>query len=153
MTEERRWTEEAVADLRKKLVDLSKRSPLIAFKHGGRGASHLRIVDERPDLLFDALAEDAMGFEPLPGEDDTPKDEQTPAFRIAYERARLIDDDFLAATDKLGDDERDARAWQEAERALRAKVRQQLNLPPLPAHGVMEGPRSRRMGRRGLRQS
>lgn len=131
MTDERRWAEEAVASLRRKLIDLGKRNPLIAFKHGGRATLHVRIVDERPDLLFQALDEGSMGFEPLPGEDQTPKDEQTPTFRIAYERARLTDEAFLAATEKLGDDEEDARAWQDAERLLRAKIREQLALPPL----------------------
>lgn len=131
MNDERRWAEEAVAGLRKKLIDLSKRNPLVAFKHGGRSASHLRIVDERPDLLFQALDDGSVGFEPLPGEDQTPKDEQTPSFRIAYERARLTDEAFLAATENLGDDEKDARAWQDAERALRAEIRRQLGLPPL----------------------
>lgn len=131
MTDARRWTEQAVAALRTKLIDLSKKNPLISFKHGGRSVTLLRIVDERPDLLTKAIDAGAVGFEPLPGEDETPKDETTPGFRIAYERARLIDETFLAATDKLGDDERDARAWQEAERALRVAVRASLGLPPL----------------------
>jgi hypothetical protein len=72
-----------------------------------------------------------MGFEPLPGQDTTPRDEATDAFRIAYENALLVDETFLAATEKLGDDERDAEAWQRAERALRARVRAALGLPPL----------------------
>lgn len=131
MNDERRWTEEAVAKLRTKLLDLTKKNPLISFKHGGRGALHLRFVDERPDLLFEALQEGTVGFEPLPDEEVTPKDETTPTFAIAYERARLTDPAFLAATEKLGDDERDARAWQTAERALRAEVRRQLGLPAL----------------------
>ena len=131
MTEARRWTEEAVASLRTKLIDLGKKSPLISFKHGGRSASILRIVDERPDLLCAAIAKGAVGFEPLPAEDETPRDELTPAFKIAYERARLTNEAFLAATDKLGDDERDAKGWQQAERALRAEVRRQLGLPAL----------------------
>ena len=131
MTEARRWTEEAVEKLRTRLIDLSKKSPLISFKHGGRSASILRVVDERPDLLCAAIAKGAVGFEPLPAEDDTPKDELTAAFKIAYERARLTNEAFLAATDKLGDDERDAKAWQQAERSLRAEVRRQLGLPAL----------------------
>src|SRR4051794_753987 len=36
--EERRWTDEAVASLRKKLIDLSKKNPLINFRHSTRGA-------------------------------------------------------------------------------------------------------------------
>ncbi|MGW8278731.1 DUF4011 domain-containing protein [Sphingomonas aurantiaca] len=131
MTDARRWTEQAVAALRTKLIDLGKKNPLISFKHGGRSATILRIVDERPDLLVEAIDAGAVGFDPLPGEDETPKDETTQGFQIAYERARLTDETFLAATDKLGDNERDARAWQEAERALRVAVRASLGLPPL----------------------
>jgi len=125
------WTYEATAKLRAKLIDLSRKSPLIAFKHTSRSASQLRIVDERPDLLFERLKQGSMGFEPLPGEERTPADERTPEFGIAYERARLTDEVFLAATEKLGDAESDFRPWQEAERALRARVRAQLGLPKL----------------------
>lgn len=127
----RTWTNEAVAKLRAKLIDLSRKSPLIAFKHTSRSASQLRFVDERPDLLFERLSSASMGFEPLPGEEQTPADERTPTFGIAYERARLTDAEFLAATEQLGDAEGDARAWQDAERALRARVRQELGLPKL----------------------
>jgi very-short-patch-repair endonuclease len=127
----RDWTYQAVAKLRAKLIDLSRKSPLIAFKHTSRSASQLRFVDERPDLLFERLSEGSMGFEPLPGEDQTPADERTPQFGIAYERARLTDPEFLSATEKLGDAESDARAWQDAERGLRSRVRAQLGLPKL----------------------
>lgn len=127
----RDWTYEAVAKLRAKLIDLSRKSPLIAFKHTSRSASQLRFVDERPDLLFERLNQNSMGFEPLPGEEETPADERTPQFGISYERARLTDTEFLSATEKLGDTESDARAWQDAERSLRARVRAQLGLPKL----------------------
>lgn len=127
----RDWTYQAVAKLRAKLIDLSRKSPLISFKHTSRSASQLRFVDERPDLLFERLSQSSMGFEPLPGEELTPKDERTPQFGMAYERGRLTDEEFVAATEKLGQDERDARAWQDAERALRARVRAQLGLPKL----------------------
>lgn len=127
----REWTYQAVAKLRTKLIDLSRKSPLIAFKHTSRSASQLRFVDERPDLLFERLNHGSMGFDPLPGEEQTPADERTPQFGIAYERARLTDLEFLAATEKLGDAENDARAWQDAERSLRARVRAKLGLPKL----------------------
>lgn len=131
MTEARRMTEEAIAKLRTKLLDLSKKNALISFKHTGRGAGMLRVVDERPDLLCAAIEKGPVGFEPLPGEDETPLDERTPTFQIAYKSARLTDETFLAATESLGDDEADAKAWQEAERTLRAAVRRQLGLPKL----------------------
>lgn len=127
----RDWTYQAVAKLRAKLIDLSRKSPLIAFGHTSRSASQLRFVDERPNLLFERLSQGSMGFEPLPGEEQTPADERTPQFGIAYERARLTDPEFLSATEKLGDAETDARAWQDAERRLRGRVRAQLGLPKL----------------------
>ena len=129
--EVRDWTNEAVAKLRGKLIDLSRRSPLVSFKHASRSASQLRIVDERPDLLWQSLDRGLMGFDPLPGEDQTPPDERTSQFQIAYERARLIDEEFQVATEGLGDNEADSRAWQEAERALRSRVRDELGLPKL----------------------
>ena len=125
------WTYEAIAKLRAKLINLSRSSPLISFKHSSRSVSQLRFVDERPDMLFDRLSKGTMGFEPLPGEEQTPADERTPEFGIAYERARLTDGEFIAATEKLGDAESDARAWQDADRALRGRVRAQLGLPTL----------------------
>lgn len=131
MTDEQRWTYQAVSGLRAKLIDLGKKNPLIAFKHGGRSTSHIRIVDERPDLLLEALQDGPLQFEPLPDEDVTPQDELTPEFQIAYERARLTDPQFLAATDRLGEDEADMRQLQAAERTLRQAVRRQLGLPPL----------------------
>jgi len=129
--EARAWANEAIAKLRAKLIDLSRRSPLVSFKHGSRSASMLRIVDECPDLLFEALTNGSVGFEPLPGEDETPPDEKTPEFQIAYEKARLTDELFQRETEDLGDEETDVRAWQQAERALRARVRGQLGLPKL----------------------
>lgn len=125
------WTYDAVAKLRAKLLDLSRRSPLIAFKHTPRSASQLRLVDERPDLLFRQLNNRDMSFQPLPGEEETPVDERTPEFGIAYERARLTDAAFLAATKEFRDTENDTHAWQEAEQNLRARVRAQLGLPKL----------------------
>lgn len=138
MSDARRWTEEAVAGLRTKLLDLTKRNPLISFKHGGRSTNQVRIVDERPDLLFEALQDGAMGFEPLPDEDVTPRDEQNDRFQIAYERARLTDEAFITASEKLGDDEEDARELQKFERALRSRVREQLGLPPLDYGKAMD---------------
>src|SRR5215210_2318970 len=89
MRQRREWTLQAIAALRAKLLDLSKRNPLVSFKHSERGATYLRIIDERPDQLFGTLIEGQMRFEPLPDEDVVPADEQTDDFMIALERARL----------------------------------------------------------------
>ena len=131
MRQRQAWTLDAIAGLRSKLIDLGKRNPLVSFKHSERGATYLRIIDERPDLLFEALSDGQMRFDALPDEEVVPKDEQTDDFRIAFERARLTDAEFLGAIEGLGEAESDTVALQAAERALRARVRQQLGLPKL----------------------
>lgn len=127
----RQWTLEAIGNLRAKLIDLSKRNPLISFKHSERGATYLRVVDERPDQLFRMLTERDMNFEPLPDEDKVAPDEQTDDFLIALERMRLTDREYLDAITHLGDEENDVALLQAAERQLRAKVREELKLPKL----------------------
>jgi hypothetical protein len=97
----------AVGDLREKLIDVSKRNPLIAFKHSERSASFVRVVDERPDDLFVRLRDGEIQFEPLPDPQAEPEDEKTPDFRLALEAARLTDSEYLATIEALGEGERD----------------------------------------------
>ena len=135
--QQRSWLHAALARLRDKLIDLGKRNPLVSFKHSERGASFLRVIDEAPDVLFQALQAGAMTFEPLPAADEIPKDEQTPQFRITWERSRLTDPEYLRAVDGLGESEADEAAVEAAERLLRARVRAELGLPKLdPGRGL-----------------
>ena len=127
----RSQTAKAVAAQRAKLIDLSRRSPLINFRHGGRSATILRIVDERPDLLFDQICDHGMGFEALPDPETTPLDEQTDEFQIAHERARLTDATYLNAIEQAAEEKDEVAAMQVAERALTALVREQMGLPHL----------------------
>ncbi|MCS3731363.1 DUF4011 domain-containing protein [Bradyrhizobium betae] len=121
-----------IENLRPKLLDLSRRNPLISTKLGPRSNSHLRAVDELPDVLFFKLCNgDQLQFVPLPPIDEDPRDEQTATFRDALINARLTDDAYVAAmeaVDRDGDDYLDkTRA---AERDLRDRLRQQLGMAP-----------------------
>ncbi|MBR0931704.1 DUF4011 domain-containing protein [Bradyrhizobium diazoefficiens] len=118
--------------LRPKLLDLSRRNPLISTKLGPRSNAHLRAVDELPDVLFFKLCNgDELQFQSLPPIDEDPRDEQTETFRDALINARLTDDVYVAAmeaVDRDGDDYLDkTRA---AERDLRDRLRQQLGMAP-----------------------
>ena len=53
--ETRKYMTGTLERLREKLIDISKRNPLIAFKHSERGATFVRVVDELPDQLFNSL--------------------------------------------------------------------------------------------------
>ena len=116
--------------LRPKLLDLSRRNPLISTKLGPRSNSHLRAVDELPDvLLFELRNGQEMELLPLPPIEEDPRDEQSEAFREAIINARLIDDGYIAAMEAV---DRDADDYldktRHIERALKDQVRIQLGL-------------------------
>ena len=123
--------------LRDKLIDISARNPLIAFKHSERAAGYIRVVDERPDDLFQRLQSGEMQFEPLPDPQEQPADEQTADFQIALEAARLTDLDYLAAMQALGEAEADEDEVAAIEEALRGRVRTSLGLPRLRVAGQL----------------
>jgi hypothetical protein len=89
----------------------------------------VRIVDERPDLVFAGLGEGAWVSSRCPGR--TPRRATaTDAFRIAYENALLVDETFLAATESWAMTNATPKPGSVPNGAARA-VRAALGLPPL----------------------
>jgi len=87
-----------VETLRPKLLDLSRRNPLISTKLSPRSASLLRVVDELPEVLrFKLSSQIAMELAPLPPLDDDPRDEQSVEFQDALAKARFYDEGYLSA--------------------------------------------------------
>lgn len=64
--------QEGLEDLRKRLLDLTKRNKLLNFRHGSKSGrksgSSLRVVDELPDELYRRLTKDEakLTFKPVP---------------------------------------------------------------------------------------
>lgn len=121
-----------IENLRPKLLDLSRRNPLISTKLGPRSNSHIRAVDELPDVLFFKLNNaQEMNLVALPAIEEDPRDEQTGSFRDALINARLTDDVYLSA---MGAAESDSDSYldktREIERALKDQIRAQLGLAP-----------------------
>src|ERR1043166_2474826 len=121
-----------IENLRPKLLDLSRRNPLIATKLGPRSNSHIRAVDELPDILFFKLNNgQPMRLIPLQAIEDDPRDEQTSSFRDALINPRLIDEQYLAEMETV---DRDADDYidhtRRIERGLKDRVREALRLPP-----------------------
>jgi hypothetical protein len=113
-------------------LDLSRRNPLIATKLGPRSNSHIRAVDELPDVMFYKLNNgQEMRLIPLPPIDDDPRDEQTRPFREALINGRLTDEQYLS---EMGSVDRDAEDYidrtRQIERSLKDRVRRTLGLPP-----------------------
>jgi hypothetical protein len=123
-----------IETLRPKLLDLSRRNPLISTKLTSRSNSHVRVVDELPDILFFNLNNgQEMRLMPLPPLDDDPKDEEADEFRQALSNARLTDDEYLDASEKLdssSDDYLDQN--RKIDRALKDRVRIQLGMAARP---------------------
>lgn len=127
--------ERSFDELRQKLLDLSLRNPMLNFKHSPRSKRFLQIVDTNLDPTYCALVEleKSLRIEFLKDPDDIPKDEQTKEFVAALAHARVSDVEFqvaLASLENTGRD--DEHGLAEAERALRDRVREKLDLPPKP---------------------
>jgi very-short-patch-repair endonuclease len=124
-------TKQQIYDLRRRLLDTSKNNPLINFHFSERSRTHVRVVNVLPDSLYTKLKEKVLTFASLPQVQQVPPDEQTDAFRMALQTARLSDEDYLFKTKALDAEKNpNATGEQQLEQELRNKVRRQLGLPP-----------------------
>jgi hypothetical protein len=121
-----------IENLRPKLLDLSRRNPLLATKLGPRSNSHIRAVDELPDiLLFKLNNGEVMELIPLPEIEEDPRDEQVEIFRDALINARLTDESYATSMEAVYRDADDyLEKTRQIERALKDKVREQLGWAP-----------------------
>lgn len=121
---------ESIDRLRRKLLDLTARNPLLAFKHTTRGRRFVRVVDELPNHLHGRLAADkSLRLKGLPQPTSEPADERTIQFRRALEQAKIEDEIYLARLEELGEAANE-RELQMAEIELRGRVRENLGMPP-----------------------
>ncbi len=137
--------------LRPRLLDLTRRNPLINVRLDGRSRTVLRVVDELPDVLRHNLSRGAaMRLVPLPSLDEDPADEDTSGFQNACIEARRTDEAYRADLDRLDSDAEDWIEREQAiERALKDRVRAALKMPPrqhkeslsLEAHARLHGVR------------
>ncbi len=126
------FVRDKIEALRPKLLDLTRKNPLLSTRFSPRSTSHIRAVDELPDILASKLSQGLrMRFCPLPSPDTDPADEQEGDFLRAHAVAKLTDEAYLSA---LGDLDQDAAEADEKalaiERALKDRVREALGLPP-----------------------
>ena len=126
-----------VEELRPRLLDLTKRNPLISTRLKADSSTLIRVVDELPDVLFYKLTNDQeMRLLALPPLDDDPQDEQTEEFRSAYANARLIDELFLKSIQEIDDTEEDhLNKISLLERDLKDRLREDLGLKPRTKKG------------------
>jgi hypothetical protein len=122
-------------EMREKLLDFSRRNPLINFSHSERGTRFIRAVDEVPDELKSRLIDGVMTFKPLPDFDEEPADEKSPEFQSLLAQFMSENEDYLAVVEDSELEARDPIAYQqavnEADRTLRNLIRHGLGLPQI----------------------
>ena len=118
-------------ELRKRLLDSTRRNPLININFRPNSAAVMRVVDELPDVLrHNLISGTAMRLVPLPALEEELADEQSREFQEALFHARRDDETFLAELDKLDPSAQGvAEKEDRIERRLKGRVRAQLDLP------------------------
>src|SRR6476620_3261549 len=112
-TEWERAAESRIADLRKRLLDLSNANRLLNFKFRERSRSYVRVIEGVPNVIFTKLAEgERFQFKSLPEKTDEPPDEKTDRFLMALEQARLSDAVYLQELSDLDDDPEGEKTFQ-----------------------------------------
>jgi very-short-patch-repair endonuclease len=120
--------------LRPRLMDTSRRNALINNSLSARSASFIRIVDEKPQSIFDILVKSGKSLKlaPLPPLEAEPSDENNNEFREAFSVACQMDEDYLAIIDTI-DSDNDESSFEKqasAERQLKDQVRELLGYAP-----------------------
>ena len=121
-----------IETLRPKLLDLTRRNPLLSAKFSDRSNTVIRVVDELPQQLFERLGEESksMRIVPLPPLEEHPKDEDTKEFQNRLSEALATDEVYLAALEEIDHDTEEAAGLLIAEeRELRDRIREELGMP------------------------
>jgi hypothetical protein len=120
-----------IEKLRLKLLDLTRRNPLLNTRFSDRSHSHVRVVDELPQLLLEKMMNGSMQLVPLPPIEEIPKDENTQEFQSAFCAARQTDEVYLGKLESMDHrSEESAEQLVTAERDLRDRLRVELGLHP-----------------------
>lgn len=118
----------SIEALRRRLLDLTGRNPLLNYRHG-RTKRSIRVIDEHPDQMFARLqGESVLRFKSIGEPDDEPEDEKTPEFRRALDAARLDDEAYVKALSAAAASDSNEKALAKLERDLRGRVRERLGM-------------------------
>ena len=133
-----------IEKLRAKLLDLTMANRLLNFKPSEKAKSHIRVIDEVPEILFEKLEGGSkLEFAWIDDPDLEPADERTHEFLDGVKAGKTTDTVYLEQLEKLGR-RASRRQIASVERALRDRVRLSQGLPPRVKPSVAE--RARELG-------
>jgi len=126
----REYLNSRIEGMRPKLLDLTRRNPLLSTPFSERSHSNIRIVHEVPSFLFEKLLTTKMRIVPLPTLEEDPMDELSQDFRYAFAEARYSDEEYLQKLEMIDtyDDDSEQQLLS-YERELKDKIRAKLGLP------------------------
>lgn len=119
--------------LRAELLDLSRRNPMLNYKHRPGSRQQLRFVDTTLDFVLTELIENQRApiLKPLPSPEDIPADEKTPEFLATLSHAKANDLEYLMRLEGLNSVARQEEAeLYDLDLWLRQRIREQLGLSP-----------------------
>jgi len=119
--------------LRAELLDLSRRNPMLNYKHRPGSRQQLRFVDTTLDFVLSELIEKQRTpiLKPLPSPEDIPADEKTPEFLTALGHAKANDLEYLMRLEGFNSVARQEEAeLYDLDLWLRQRIREQLGLSP-----------------------
>ena len=127
-----RYVNERIAALRPRLLDLTRRNPLLATPLSPRSLTQIRIIDQPLVRILTRLgAGERLVFTPLPELELDPTDEDAATFQQALATARLTDEIYLQALAAAeGREDDDPNLLPQLERALRDRLRATLGWAP-----------------------
>lgn len=136
-----------LAVLRQRLIDLTRRSPLIHLPHGARSGTIRFVNTPISGVLRQLLAGEALPLAPLPEQkDEAPPEESTPDFKLRFEEKKAADPEYqtaLAELAEIGAEETTKLA--RIEHRIRNELRTELGLKP---RAVPAPPDPRELARR-----
>jgi very-short-patch-repair endonuclease len=133
-----------VGKLRAKLLDLTMANRLLNFKPSEKSKSHVRLIEEIPEVLFEKLESGKeLEFRWIEEPDLEPLDERTHEFLEAVKDSKATDTVYLEQLERLGK-RPSRRQLSNIERGLRDRVRVALGLNPRVKPSVSD--RARELG-------
>lgn len=123
-----------IANLRPKLMDVSRRNPLINHSAIRTSTSSIRIVDEQPQQIVEYLCiiNKSMKLGALPALEEDPIDENVTEFQSAFQAKLRTDPIYLQSLTTV-DQERDEDAFEnkaKLERELKDRLRIEMGMIP-----------------------
>jgi very-short-patch-repair endonuclease/DNA polymerase III delta prime subunit len=127
--------------LRKRLLDLTLKNPMLNYRPQARSRRHIQIVDESLEDVFNRLSSDELQLDiaPLPEPPDIPPEEKTEEFVSQLAYLKSTDLEYQIEMKALLDEARDSEfEIAKIERRLRDRLRKEMGLPPVPSRKELD---------------